>query len=459
MIFGKKATVEIVTERQVYVAGEVLNARVRIWGQGDLAIEEARVELQRHQKFAYERRKRNDDGRYYWSSTSETAHSTLATERILGPGQLANGQFFEQFVSFRLLDSLEPSGRASLLSTSWSVELILNRRRAIDITGAAKFTILAPAAQNSARIATRPRSRSATVCAVLPQIVARDLQVGATVTGTLVVFARQPAEARSVRIELVRIEKTDPPHRSDPTRGEHSSTVVVKQQIAAGGALPVGVPWGFPFAITLPPDLHPTSFTARGDVRWLLRGVVDRSFAEDFTGEIEVNIANAPTFAPPPPPPGHTAQANGTVDFDITTLDQLGDEEPQAEPAQTAAANVATPRTAAEPRALVLDAGPEGPFASRIFPLDRPLISIGRREENLLSIADLAVSRFHAEIRREGGVFLLRDLGSTTGTYVNGAPLTGDHPLQAGEVVGIGPAITFIVRDAAEISQEDRSLS
>src|SRR5690349_13236515 len=149
MIFGKKATVEIVTERPIYVAGERLNARARIWGQGDLAIEEARIELQRHQKFDYKRRERDSEGRYRWSSTSDTEHTTLATERILGPGQLANGQFFEHFVSFQLLDSLEPSGRASLLSTSWSLELILNRRRALDITDAAKFTLLVPTTQNA----------------------------------------------------------------------------------------------------------------------------------------------------------------------------------------------------------------------------------------------------------------------------------------------------------------------
>lgn len=443
MIFGRKAEVELLTERQVYVAGETLNARARIWGKGDLQIEEARIELQRHQKFDYKRRERDSDGRQHWSSVSGTESTTIATARVLGPGHLADGQFFEQFHSFPLLDSLEPSGKASLLSTSWSLDLILDRRRAIDITSSASFTILAPAAQNSARTATKPRSRSAAVCAVVPQIATRDHQVGATIAGTLVVFAQYPAEARAIRVELVRIEQTEPPSRSEPTRGEQNSTTVVKQQIAAGGALPVGVPWGFPFTLSVPPDAHPTSFTARGDVRWLVRGVIDRSFAEDFTGEIEINIANAPAFAPPPSPPELGTAGAGALNLDAATFAALDREVAEAVPMTETVA--VTARETAAPQSLLLDAGEGGPLAGHIYPLAAPLVSIGRRDDNLLVVPDAAVSRVHAEIRRAGSDYLLRDLGSTAGTYLNGAPLVGEQALQPGDIVGIGPAVTFVV--------------
>ena len=57
---------------------------------------------------------------------------------------------------------------------------------------------------------------------------------------------------------------------------------------------------------------------------------------------------------------------------------------------------------------------------------------------------DLAVSSRHAAVVRRGELFLLRDLGSTSGTYVNGQRLRVDHVLAEHDVVQLGaqgPAI------------------
>ena len=50
--------------------------------------------------------------------------------------------------------------------------------------------------------------------------------------------------------------------------------------------------------------------------------------------------------------------------------------------------------------------------------LEGPL-SIGRETGNLLQLQDNEVSRRHAEIRRVGGAFVLDDLKSSNGTFVN----------------------------------------
>lgn len=57
----------------------------------------------------------------------------------------------------------------------------------------------------------------------------------------------------------------------------------------------------------------------------------------------------------------------------------------------------------------------------KIFPLETPRFTIGRGTENSLCLPHGVVSRLHAEIIRLGDDFLLRDLGSTNGSYVNGA--------------------------------------
>ncbi len=55
-----------------------------------------------------------------------------------------------------------------------------------------------------------------------------------------------------------------------------------------------------------------------------------------------------------------------------------------------------------------------------IIPLDRPVVNIGRRLGNHVVIDDPRVSRSHAQIRIVKGRFVIFDLDSTGGTYVNG---------------------------------------
>ena len=54
------------------------------------------------------------------------------------------------------------------------------------------------------------------------------------------------------------------------------------------------------------------------------------------------------------------------------------------------------------------------------FTLEEHVITIGRRPESNIVLADPNVSRNHAEIRPQGDGFLLVDLGSTNGSKVNG---------------------------------------
>ncbi len=59
---------------------------------------------------------------------------------------------------------------------------------------------------------------------------------------------------------------------------------------------------------------------------------------------------------------------------------------------------------------------------------------------------DLDVSSRHAAVMRKGDVFVLQDLGSRNGTFVNGKRITADTPLQDGDVIGFGqngPALEF----------------
>jgi hypothetical protein len=67
--------------------------------------------------------------------------------------------------------------------------------------------------------------------------------------------------------------------------------------------------------------------------------------------------------------------------------------------------------------ALVVRSG--GGMAGQSFQPAEGTTLIGRSPECDIFLDDVTVSRRHAELTREGGVFTIRDLGSLNGTYVN----------------------------------------
>ncbi|MBI2487321.1 MAG: FHA domain-containing protein [Deltaproteobacteria bacterium] len=69
--------------------------------------------------------------------------------------------------------------------------------------------------------------------------------------------------------------------------------------------------------------------------------------------------------------------------------------------------------------------------------LDQEMISIGRVQENDIVINNLSVSRYHAIIYNKGGKVVIKDMGSSNGTFVNGAKVD-EADLWIGDVVLIG---------------------
>jgi pSer/pThr/pTyr-binding forkhead associated (FHA) protein len=79
----------------------------------------------------------------------------------------------------------------------------------------------------------------------------------------------------------------------------------------------------------------------------------------------------------------------------------------------------------------------------KVHPLNESVVNIGRRLENQLVIDDPRVSRNHAQLRAIKGRFVLFDLNSTGGTFVNGQR-TSQTVLYPGDVVSLaGVALIF----------------
>jgi pSer/pThr/pTyr-binding forkhead associated (FHA) protein len=92
------------------------------------------------------------------------------------------------------------------------------------------------------------------------------------------------------------------------------------------------------------------------------------------------------------------------------------------------------------PRLVAID----GPLSGRIFYLDEPTFSIGRLVSNNICLEDLYVSRQHCIIRAEGDEYMIEDLNSANGTYVNDERVNAGS-LKEGSLIEIG-ASRFLFR-------------
>ncbi|HMM27896.1 MAG: DUF3662 and FHA domain-containing protein [Chloroflexota bacterium] len=70
------------------------------------------------------------------------------------------------------------------------------------------------------------------------------------------------------------------------------------------------------------------------------------------------------------------------------------------------------------------------------IPLERSVINIGRRRDNTIVLDDPRVSRHHCQVRYRFGAYVLYDLGSRAGTYVNDQRVS-EVVLQPGDVIAL----------------------
>jgi len=93
-----------------------------------------------------------------------------------------------------------------------------------------------------------------------------------------------------------------------------------------------------------------------------------------------------------------------------------------------------------------------GPAAGRVYPLEAPDVSIGRDNTNMIVINDAEVSRRHARMELRGATYVIQDLGSTNGTFINGSRVSGIQVLNSGDTVSFGEGIVLVYEAAADVN-------
>jgi serine phosphatase RsbU (regulator of sigma subunit) len=100
-----------------------------------------------------------------------------------------------------------------------------------------------------------------------------------------------------------------------------------------------------------------------------------------------------------------------------------------------------------------------GPLAGRLVKIDRDVLVIGRNPDCDLVLEPKSVSRRHAAIVRRDADYLIKDIGSTRGTFVNGQKLAQPQVLRSGDVVQIGEIQLSFKSQAVMIQEGDEDQS
>ena len=97
---------------------------------------------------------------------------------------------------------------------------------------------------------------------------------------------------------------------------------------------------------------------------------------------------------------------------------------------------------------------PRGGSTPGIVAVSKDRVTMGRAADADISLSsDTSVSRLHSAIERYSGGWVLRDLGSTNGTYLNGERLANDRPLKSGDEIRLGSCV--FVFHAGSAASED----
>jgi len=84
-----------------------------------------------------------------------------------------------------------------------------------------------------------------------------------------------------------------------------------------------------------------------------------------------------------------------------------------------------------------------GPNPGTKYDLTKEVTLLGRDVSNEIILGDSEISRQHSRLTRTPGGYVLEDLGSTNGTFVNGERLMAPRVLNPGDLIALGENVTL----------------
>jgi hypothetical protein len=94
--------------------------------------------------------------------------------------------------------------------------------------------------------------------------------------------------------------------------------------------------------------------------------------------------------------------------------------------------------------------GQQGIITGQSFSMETAEVTLGRAPDNTISIPDAKISRYHTRLRQTAQGWLVEDLNSANGTFINEQRLTAPAWLQPGDTLRLGDSVVFNTQVAPE---------
>ena len=166
-----------------------------------------------------------------------------------------------------------------------------------------------------------------------------------------------------------------------------------------------------------------------GGQRILARADVIRLGDEQF--RFYTDVAAAPTASAAPP----AERADERLKHTVHGMEAVAPPSSPSTPPPSPPPPAARP---ASPPPLATFLVRAGALAGQRLTVRTPIVNVGRADYNDVVVPDPSVSTSHAKLQRREGVWVLVDLDSTNGTFVDGERVKGDAPLAPGAMVRLG---------------------
>ena len=96
-------------------------------------------------------------------------------------------------------------------------------------------------------------------------------------------------------------------------------------------------------------------------------------------------------------------------------------------------------------------------YHSRVFPITKEMVKLGRDLDNTLVLSSKSISRFHAEIFFDGKDFKIRDMNSTGGTLVNAVAVKDAFELKTKDEISLaGIKMVFYTGEEDQLDVETK---
>ena len=100
-----------------------------------------------------------------------------------------------------------------------------------------------------------------------------------------------------------------------------------------------------------------------------------------------------------------------------------------------------------------------GPDAGRSFTLGAAPVTVGRQAQCDIHIEDTWMSRRHARIAWTGAEYIVEDLGSTNGTFINSERVVGPRSLQPGDLLQLGDQVELAFQTSVTAPAHEEPIS